>query len=139
MRNMATTAALALSVALALSLLASAAAAQSAGQSWRGVEGVWRVEEDDERCPGGAAWIYAFSDSGANLVHWSQGTLREPVAIPRRLGTPPRIQGRAPFSNSRILARHGNTVRTRHETLTVAGDRLTADYGNFRCRLVRDD
>jgi hypothetical protein len=115
----------------------SPAVARAAATDWRAVEGVWRVVEGDERCPGNEAWTYAVSDNGANLVFWSQGFLREPITIPDRLGNPPRIQGRAPFYNTRILSRGGNRLRNRHETLTVAGDRLIVDYGNFRCQAVR--
>ena len=107
------------------------------GEAWRGIEGVWRVAEGHRLCPSGEIWTYAFSDDGANLVLWAQGYLVEPITIPDRLGRPPRIQGRNPFYNTRILSRRGAIVRNRHETLTVEGDRLTVDYGNLRCHATR--
>ena len=107
------------------------------GEAWRGIEGVWRVAEGERLCPGGEIRTYAFSDDGANLVLWAQGYLVEPVTIPDRLGRPPRIQGRNPFDNTRILSRQGAVLRNRYEALTVEGDRLTVDYGNFRCRATR--
>jgi hypothetical protein len=123
------------------SMILSAAplAAQPAGEAWRGIEGVWRIEAG-ELCPDGAIWTYAFSDNGRNLLLWTQGSMIEaPVVIPDRLGTPPRLQGRAPFYNTPILERRGNRLRNRHETLRVDGDRLTIDYGNRACTARRAD
>ena len=119
--------------------VAVAIPAAAQGQAWRGIEGVWRVEPGSELCPDDAIWAYAFSDDGRNMVLWTQGSMIEaPVVIPGRLGTPPRLQGRAPFYNSRILERRGNMLRTRHETLRLNGDRLTIDYGNRRCSARRE-
>lgn len=124
--------------ALAGLLATGTTAAVTPDDSWRAVEGVWRVIADDERCPGGARWTYALSDTDTHLAQWTQGYLRDPITIPEMLGSPPRIQGVAPFSNSRIIARGRGMVRTRHETVRVQGDRLTADFGNLRCHATRE-
>ena len=124
----------------AVILISMLLAAPAIGQSpaWREIEGVWRVEGGNELCPAGALWAYAFSDDGGNMVLWTQGSMIEPpVVIPERLGSPPRLQGRAPFYNTRILERRGHMIRTRHETLRLNGDTLTVDYGNLRCRARR--
>ena len=118
---------------LALSmLLAAAAVAQN--PIWPGIQGIWRVQPGNELCPSGELWVYAFSDDGRNMVLWTQGSmLRAPVVIPDRLGTPPRLQGRAPFYNSRILERRDNMIRTRHETLRIVPTGLRIDTGNLVC------
>ena len=117
--------------------LASPAIAQ--GPAWQGIEGVWRIETGSSLCPGDELWAYAFSDNGRNLMLWTQGSMIEaPVVIPDRFGTPPRLQGRPPFYNTRILERRGNMLRNRHETLRINGDRLTIDYGNLRCSARRE-
>ena len=121
---------------VALLSLSMLIAAPAIGQNpvWPGIEGVWRVQPGSELCPAGALWVYAFSDDGRNLVLWTQGSMIEAaVVIPDRLGTPPRLQGRAPFYNSRILERRNNMIRTRHETVRIVPIGLQVDYGNFVC------
>lgn len=114
--------------------------AQPTSEAWRGIEGAWRIEVGVDLCPADAIWAYAFSDNGRNIVLWTQGSMIEPpVVIPERLGNPPRLQGRAPFYNTRILERRGNVIRSRHETLRLDNDMLTIDYGNRRCTARRAD
>lgn len=136
-----TTGRLGLVLALLAAMVATGGAeANTPREAWRTIEGAWRVTGGSDLCPEpGTYWVYAFSDSGTHLVLWTgNGSgVSPPFAIPERLGPKPRLHGRAPFYNTRILAATANTLRNRHESLTVTGDRLRIDWGNLYCLAER--